>query len=184
MRADNSIGSEPAQLVLVSVGSSRRQLKLNAERLRSAAMRSPDAEIAHKEITDMNRVPLAFSCIAVAVFAGCATESGITTASPPVVAAPVQQPYVVNPNGTVSQQAGSTGMLVIAPSATPLRPGMGRIESIQAVSAAAGGKPSNSNRVVVKMDDGSTQYFDTQAAGLAIGDRIEVTKNGTMRHPA
>jgi len=147
-------------------------------------MRSPDAEIAHKEITDMNRLPLAFSCIAVAVFAGCATESGITTASPPVVAAPVQQPYVVNPNGTVLQQAGPAGMFVIAPSATPLRPGMGRIESIQAVSAASGGKPSNSNRVVVKMDDGSTQYFDTQAAGLAIGDRIEITKNGTMRHPA
>jgi hypothetical protein len=134
----------------------------------------------------MNKLPFAFSCIAVAVFAGCATESGITTASPPVVATPVQvqQPLVVKPDGTVSQQASPAGMFVIAPSATPLRPGMGRIESIQAVSAAAGSKPSNSTRVVVKMEDGSTQYFDTQAAGLAIGDRIEITKNGTMRHPA
>ena len=132
----------------------------------------------------MKRLPFVFSCIAVAAFAGCATESGITTAAPPVVTAPVQRPVVVNPNGTVSQQAGPAGTIVIAPSATPLRPGMGRIESIQAVSAAAGGKPSNSTRVAVKMDDGSTQYFDTQAAGLAIGDRIEVTKNGTMRHPA
>ena len=118
----------------------------------------------------MNRLPLVLSAIAVAILAGCATESGVTTAAPPVTVAP--------------PQASPAGMVVIAPSATPLRPGMGRIESIQAVSAAAGGKPSNSNRVVAKMEDGSTQYFDTQAAGLAVGDRIEITKNGTMRHPA
>ena len=132
----------------------------------------------------MNRIPFVLSSIAVAVLAGCATESGITTAAPPVVAAPVQQPYVITPSGAVVQQANPGGMVVIAPSATPLRPGMGRIESIQAVTAAAGGKPSNSHRVVAKMDDGSTQYFDTAAAGMAVGDRIEITKNGTMRHPA
>lgn len=134
----------------------------------------------------MNRIPFILSSIAVAVLAGCATESGVTTAAPPVVAAPVQQPYVITPSGAVVQspQVNPGAMVVIAPSATPLRPGMGRIESIQAVSAAAGGKPSNSSRVVAKMDDGSMQYFDTQAAGLAIGDRIEITKNGTMRHPA
>jgi hypothetical protein len=131
----------------------------------------------------MNRLPFVLSSIAVAVLAGCATESGITSAPPPVVVAPTQQPYVVSPSGTVTQQAGPAGMVVIAPSATPLRVGMGRIESIQAVSASAG-QPSNSTRVVAKMDDGSTQYFDTKAANLAIGDRIEITKNGTMRHPA
>ncbi|HZO01454.1 MAG TPA: hypothetical protein VFB93_09655 [Burkholderiales bacterium] len=134
----------------------------------------------------MNRLPFVLSTIAVAVLAGCATESGITTAAPPVVVAPVQQPNVVIPSGTVvvPPQASPAGMVVIAPSATPLRPGMGRIESIQAVPAAAGGKPANSNRVVAKMDDGSTQYFDTPATGLGVGDRIEITKNGTMRHPA
>ena len=131
----------------------------------------------------MNRLPFVLSSIAVAVLAGCATESGITSAPPPVVVAPTQQPYVVSPSGTVTQQAGPAGMVVIAPSATPLRVGMGRIESIQAVSATAG-QPSNSTRVVAKMDDGSTQYFDTKAANLAVGDRIEITKNGTMRHPA
>lgn len=135
----------------------------------------------------MNRIPFVLSSIAVAVLAGCATESGVTTAAPPVVVAPVQQqPQVVTPSGAVvaSPQASSAGTLVFAPSATPLRPGMGRIESIQAVTAAAGGTPSNSTRVVAKMDDGSTQYFDTAAAGLKVGDRIEITKNGTMRHPA
>jgi hypothetical protein len=133
----------------------------------------------------MNRLPFALSAMAVAILAGCATESGITTAAPPVVVAPVvtQQPYVVTPAGTVVQQQSTTGMVVVAPAATPLRVGMGRIESIQPVSAAAGGTPANSNRVVTRMDDGSMQYFDTQATGLAVGDRIEITKNGTMRHP-
>jgi hypothetical protein len=134
----------------------------------------------------MNRFPFAISAVAIAVLAGCATESGITTAAPPAVVAPVatQQPLVVTPAGTVvQQQSTTTGLVVIAPSATPLRIGMGRIESIQPVSAAAGGKPSDSSRVVTRMDDGSMQYFDTQAKGLAVGDRIEITKNGTMRHP-
>jgi hypothetical protein len=63
---------------------------------------------------------------------------------------------------------------------------MGRIESILAVPTAAGGRTeSNSTkRVVMRMDDGSMQYFDTEAAGLAAGDRIEITKEGNMRHPA
>ena len=137
----------------------------------------------------MNRLPLVLSSIAAAVLAGCATESGITTAAPPMVVTPVQQqqqPYVVAPNGTVvaQPQANPAAVLVTTPSATPLRVGMGRIESLQPVSAGVGGKPSNSTRVVAKMDDGSTQYFDTAAAGMKVGDRIEITKNGTMRHPA
>ena len=123
----------------------------------------------------MNRLPFALSSIAIAVLAGCATESGITTAAPPMVVAPV---------ATQQPQAATQGMVVIAPSATPLRVGMGRIESIQAVPASADGRPANSSRVVARMDDGSMQYFNTQAAGMAVGDRIEITKNGTMRHPA
>jgi hypothetical protein len=135
----------------------------------------------------MKRLPFTLSAMAVAILAaGCATESGITTAAPPAVVAPVvtQQPYVITPAGTVIQQQGTTtGMVVVAPSATPLRVGMGRIESIQAVQASAAGKPTDSSRVTARMDDGSMQYFDTKAAGMAVGDRIEITKNGTMRHP-
>jgi len=135
----------------------------------------------------MNRLPFALSAMAIAILAGCATESGITSAPPPMVVTPAatQQPYVIAPAGTVvTQQPASTGIVVIAPAATPLRVGMGRIESIQPVSAAAGGTPANSNRIVTRMDDGSMQYFDTEAAGLATGDRIEITKEGNMRHPA
>jgi hypothetical protein len=134
----------------------------------------------------MYRLPLILSSIAVAILAGCATESRITSAPAPVVVAPAA-PYVVAPAGTVVvPQASNAGMIVVAPAAAPLRTGVGRIESILAVpTAAGGGTASNSTRrIVMKMDDGSVQYFDTEAAGLATGDRIEITKDGTMRHPA
>lgn len=135
----------------------------------------------------MNRLPFILSSIAVAILAGCATESRITSAPAPVVVAPAAAPYVLAPAGTVVvPQASSAGMVVVAPAAAPLRVGLGRIESILAVSpASAGGMASNSTkRIVMKMDDGSVQYFDTEAAGLVAGDRIEITKDGTMRHPA
>src|SRR5687767_384134 len=133
----------------------------------------------------MNRVPFILSAITLAVLAGCATESGITSAPAPVVVAPAQPAYVVAPAGTVVVPQASAGTMVVAPAAVALRAGFGRIESILAVpSAAAGGTSKPNSRVVMKMDDGSTQYFDTQAAGMAVGDRIEITTNGTMRHPA
>jgi hypothetical protein len=136
----------------------------------------------------MNRLPLILSSIAVAILAGCATESRVTSAPAPAPAAPAAAPYVLAPAGStvVVPQASTAGMVVVAQPAAPLRVGMGRIEQILAVPTAAGGRTeSNSTkRIVMKMDDGSVQYFDTEAAGLATGDRIEITKEGTMRHPA
>ena len=133
----------------------------------------------------MNRLPFILSAITLAVLAGCATESGITSAPAPVVVAPAQPAYVIAPAGTVVVPQASAGTMVVAPAAAALRAGFGRIDSIMAVPAAAGGAASKPNsRVVMRMDDGSTQYFDTQATGMAVGDRIEITANGTMRHPA
>lgn len=135
----------------------------------------------------MNRVPFLLSITAVAVLAACATESGITSAPAPVVVQPAAPAsYVVAPAGTVIVPQASASTMVVAPAAVALRAGYGRIESILAVpTAAAGGAASRATRrVVMRMDDGSTQYFDTQAEGMAVGDRVELTKNGTMRHPA
>ena len=130
----------------------------------------------------MNTVPLILSSIAVALLAGCATESSITSAPAPVVVAQAPPP-VLAPAATVGvPQPSSAGMVVVAPAAAPMRVGLGRIESILAVPAGAA-SPST-QRIVMRMDDASVQYFDTQAAGLAVGDRIEITKDGTMRHPA
>ena len=140
----------------------------------------------------MNRAPFILSAIAVAALAGCAstTESGITSAPAPAVAAPAAAApaaptYSVGAAGTtvvVPQASAST--TVVAPAAVGLRAGIGRIESVLiAPSAAAGGSSSNpSKRITMRMDDGTAQYFDTNAA-VKVGDRIEITSNGTMKHP-
>ena len=145
----------------------------------------------------MNTVPFVLSAIAIAV-AGCAatTESRISSAPGPAVAAPAAAApaaptYSVGSAGTtvvVPQASAST--TVAAPASVGLRTGSGRIESIVVVpaavvpSAAAGGTaPSPSKRITMRMDDGSAQYFDTNAAGVSVGDRIEITPNGTMKHP-
>ena len=39
-------------------------------------------------------------------------------------------------------------------------------------------------RAGLRMDDGTIQYVDTAAGGLAIGDRVAITSDGNMRHPA
>ena len=137
----------------------------------------------------MSRLPFVLSSIAVAVLAGCASESRITPAPAPVVVvtpAPAPAPYVVAPAGmVVVPQVSTASTVVVAPAALALRSGFGRIESILAIpNAAAGGAPSYNRRIVMRMEDGSVQYFDTAATGLTVGDRIEITSDGTMRHPA
>lgn len=136
----------------------------------------------------MNRYPFILSTIAVAVLAGCATEHRVTSAPAPVVVtpapAPAQAPYVLAPAGTVvvPQSGPVGGTVVVAPAPVALRSGFGRIESILAVpNAAAGGTAATTRRVVMRMEDGSVQYFDTVAADLAVGQRIEVTTDGMMR---
>jgi hypothetical protein len=36
-------------------------------------------------------------------------------------------------------------------------------------------------RLGIKMDDGSMQIVDTPSTGLAIGDRVELTREGFIR---
>lgn len=134
----------------------------------------------------MNRVPFVLSAIAVAILAGCATEDRVTSAPAPVVVAPAAAPVLTPAAAVSTPQASAAGTVVVAPAAVPLRVGFGRIESILAVpNAAAGGMASSlTRRIVMRMEDGSVQYFDTEAAGVAVGERVEITKDGAMRHPA
>ena len=143
----------------------------------------------------MIRAPFILSAMAVAVLAGCAstTESGITSAPAPApaaaAAAPAAPTYSVGAAGTtvVVPDAGAAPTAVVTTPAAPLRVGFGRIDSILVVpNSAAGGTAPNtsSKRIAMRMDDGTLQYFDTNADNLKVGDRIEITTNGTMRHPA
>src|SRR5260221_525435 len=105
----------------------------------------------------------------------------------PVVVAPapvVAVPAPAAPAVVVPQASGAA--VVVPPAPGPLRVGFGRIDSITPIPvAAAGGGTVNSStrRVGIRMDDGSMQYVDTTAVPLSAGDRVEITMDGTMRHP-
>lgn len=118
----------------------------------------------------MNKLPFLLSSIALATLAGCA-ESGITLATDP---------------GLLAQaQAGAGGTVAAAsPAPTALRAGIGRVESILVVpTAEAAGRAASktiSKQITMRMNDGTLQYFETQG-NVMVGDRIEITSNGTMR---
>lgn len=122
----------------------------------------------------MSKVAFSLPIVALALLGACATEDKATPA--PVVIAPAPAPIVTAPPAVVVQQPSA-----VVPASVALRPGHGRIESISAVppSAAAGG--TSSRRIGVKMDDNTLQFVDTNAAGLEIGDRIQITPEGTIR---
>jgi hypothetical protein len=75
---------------------------------------------------------------------------------------------------------------VVAPAPAALQVGSGRVETlVPAPSAAAGSSaPNHNQRVGIRMDNGTLQYVDTNATGLAIGDRVEITSEGYLRRPA
>jgi len=73
---------------------------------------------------------------------------------------------------------------VVAPAPAPLQAGMGRVATIVPVppSASAGGSAAGpSRRVGIRMDSGVVQYVDTDAQGLSIGERLEITDDGYMK---
>ena len=128
----------------------------------------------------MNSLPFLLSSIALATLAGCA-ESGITLVSEPLVA-PAPS-YAVGAAGKAGQ-AGTGGTVAASPAATALRAGFGRVESILVVPTAdAAGRAASktiSKQITMRMNDGTLQYFNTQG-NVMVGDRIEITSNGTMR---
>ena len=117
----------------------------------------------------MSRFLVAISLICLGFLSACSSYDPVTPA--PVVVAPAAAPVVTAP-------------AVVVP--TALRAGNGRVESITTVaSAAAGATGSAANsvqRVAVRMDDGTVQVVDTRATGLALGDRVELTRDGMIRH--
>ena len=131
----------------------------------------------------MKRSASVFVLAALAALAGCATEDRVTPAPAPVVVNPPASTVVVPPQASASAPAGA---IVVAPAPAPLQAGLGRIETIvPAPTAAAGASaPSSNKRVGVRMDSGIVQYVDTNATGLTVGDRVEITSDGYMRRPA
>ena len=126
----------------------------------------------------MSKLYFPLSLAAVAVLAACASSDPVTPApAPAVVVTQAPAPVVTAPPPVVVQQSAPG---VVAPSA--LRPGFGRVEAITALppSAAAGG--TSMRRLGIKMEDGTLQYVDTAAQGINVGERVELTRDGQIKH--
>lgn len=144
----------------------------------------------------MTKLALPLSAIAIAILAGCASESRVAPAPAPVVVqpAPPTAAVVTAPATTtaaaptvVVPAAGTAPVVVATPAPQPLRAGTGAIAQIINLppSAAAGSSvPGATKRITIRMDDGSMQYLDTSATDLAIGERVSLTNDGTMKYPA
>jgi hypothetical protein len=122
----------------------------------------------------MSKFFVVISLFSLGLIAACSSYDPVTPA--PVVVAPTA-PVVTAP-------AATSGPAVVVP--TALRPGNGRVESITTVASAAAGATGSSasslQRVAIRMDDGTVQVVDTRATGLALGNRVELTKDGMIRH--
>lgn len=131
----------------------------------------------------MSKLAFPLSIGALAVLGACTTYE---PASPAPVVITQPAPVVTAPAGTtVVPPVAQTP--VVVPQTVALRPGHGRIEAVSAIpssaSASAGASAPSGHRLAVKMDDGTLQYVDTNAINLAVGDRIELTRDGYIRRP-
>jgi hypothetical protein len=113
------------------------------------------------------------SVFAVALLGACGSREPA-----PVVVVPPSPPSTV----VTSPQAAPSAP--VASAAASIRPGFGRIESMTPVAATASSgssAPSAMNRLNIRMDEGTLQLVDTPSAGLQVGDRVELTREGYIR---
>ena len=130
----------------------------------------------------MNRLAIPLALSTVAFVAACAYRA--TPAPAPVAATPAPQIVVVPQQPAVV--AAPAAPTVVVPQPLAIRPGIGRVESISAVPVASGtGATAYSamRRLGIKMSDGTVQYVDSEVPNVLIGDRVELTSDGYIRHP-
>jgi hypothetical protein len=116
---------------------------------------------------------LPLSVLTVAMLGACGSRQPA-----PVVVVPQSPP------ATVVNAPKAEPSVPMASAAASIRPGFGRIESMAPVPATAStgsSAPSAMNRLNVRMDDGTAQLVDSPSAGLQVGDRVELTREGYIR---
>ena len=129
----------------------------------------------------MRKFVFPVSLVALAVLAACASEQPATPAPAPVVVVPQQAPAPV----VTAPPAGAPAVVMAQPMS--IKPGFGRVETMTAIPPGTAGAGSTANsdhrRLGVRMEDGSFQYVDAPAASIKIGDRVQFTQEGYIRHP-
>ena len=131
------------------------------------------------------------SLIALALLGACASEQPATPAPAPVVVIPPQQPpapvvQAPAPQAPAPAAQAQTAPTVAAAQPAQLKAGYGRVETISAVPQSAGAGSTSvgdQRRLGVRMEDGTFQYVDTPAGNVRIGDRVQFTSDGYIRHP-
>jgi hypothetical protein len=144
----------------------------------------------------MNRTSIALSLAAAAALSACVTQEPVTpvatavqtpttvvTTQPALVATPVQ---VVQP-GTQAVVVPGAPVAVVQPGGAQLvatiRPGVGRVTSINKLSEASSPGYEPLRRIGLAMNDGTAQFVDTRAARLVVGDYVEITADSQIRYP-
>lgn len=128
----------------------------------------------------MSKLYIPLSLAPLAILAACASTDPATPAPAPVIVAPAPVVQAAPATVVVPPTAVAPGTVVATP--TAMRAGPGRVETITALqpSAAAGG--TTLRRFGIKMDDGTVQYVDSAAQGISVGQRIELTGDGQIKH--
>ena len=131
----------------------------------------------------MKKSLLAVSLVAAATLAACGGRTYEASVTPaPQAAYVVASPTVVYPypTGAVATYVQPSGVMV--ESVTVLRPGFGRVESIQQVVNLSGAF-TGYRRLTLRMDDNTIQVLDTRGPDLNLGARVEITTDRNIRYP-
>ena len=130
----------------------------------------------------MIRLTIVLSAVGLTFLAACVTSDPATPAPAPVVVAPAPVVTAPPPGTVVVAPAAQAPIVVPTPA---IRAGSGLIESITPLptSAATGsGAIKPQRRIGIKMNDGTVQYVDTAAENLSIGQRVDLTADGRIKH--
>ena len=149
----------------------------------------------------MSRTPFVLSLLAAATLSACVTQEPVTPvatvqSSPTYVASPAYvttQPAVVGTPVQVIQPGTQAVVVPGAPVAVvqqgapqlvaQLRPGVGRITSINRLTESNSPGYEPLRRLGLAMNDGTAQFVDTRAARLSVGDYVEITADSQIRYP-
>lgn len=123
-------------------------------------------------------IPLSLSILAVATLGACSSNRPADT-FPRASIAPQPVAYTPGP-GTITQVAASPSYYGSAAAGTTA-PRTSSLGNSAGANISGAGARSGYNRLVIRMDNGATQYIDTDSNEFRSGMRVEVLPDHTIR---